>query len=418
MNNLAVSQTLVEGALQALGKVAPTPTNSPIATAVCNELGADTPTNNVIAPLVKRIGRPKGSKNKPKQRRGRVAKGAKAGLAKQANPPTPKQYNPTKAIKAWQRYVVKANDDIDENKPILTFGERLFASAGGIATISGKPKSCKTFLTTAVIGAFLNGEYLGINSHCTDSEARILLCDTEQGRARSQTVLRRIRSICSIGDDEFDERITAISVREVSAKVRTATLVSAIRDIKPKLVIIDGVRDLLNDFNNIQESIETVDMLMKCATEYDCAIVVVIHLNKGDDNIRGHLGSELCNKSETVIKLNPQSNGAVVVSPLHCRDIEFEEFAFRISDEALPVLCNLPPKSEKDKEETKREELRLLIEPILGNTLSLGRKEFVETIATTIDKSPKTAERRIDDAISCGLIEHNLDNSYSLINQL
>lgn len=370
----------------------------------------ESPTVDVQVVDKPRIGRPKGAKNKPK--RGRP-KGTKS-KTKAITALPPQRYD--KPLKNWQKYLVRVSDKIDENKPILMIGEHLLVSAGAIVTFSGKPKSYKTFFTSAIVGAFLMGEYMNITSRNTDPQAKVLICDTEQGRARTQIVLRRIQAIC--GDDVYmiNERVPTMSVREISANERTKTLFDAIYDIKPKLIIVDGIRDLIVDFNNIQESAEIVNLLMKAATELDSAIVVVIHLNKGDDNIRGHLGSELCNKSETVIKLKSETNGTVTVSPLHCRDVEFDEFAFRISDEGLPVSCILAPKSKEDKAEVKIRELKELFELAFKDSDAISRKELIDTIVSITKQSPKTATRRIDEGVEVEILNQLPNSTYIIAN--
>ena len=69
------------------------------------------------------------------------------------------------------------------------------------------------------------------------------------------------------------------------------------------LVIIDGIRDLMYDINSPSESSELINLLMRWSSEYNLHIHTVLHLNKGDDNTRGHIGTELNNKAETVLQI-------------------------------------------------------------------------------------------------------------------
>ena len=66
----------------------------------------------------------------------------------------------------------------------------------------------------------------------------------------------------------------------------------------------------------------------------------VLHLNKGDDNTRGHIGTELNNKAETVLQVTKSQTDANIseVRAMHIRDKDFEPFAFRINEESLPEL--------------------------------------------------------------------------------
>ncbi len=77
---------------------------------------------------------------------------------------------------------------------------------------------------------------------------------------------------------------------------------------------------------------------MRWSSGYNLHIHTVLHLNKGDDNTRGHIGTELNNKAETVLQItkSQQDGNISEVKAMHIRDREFDPFAFRINDSALP----------------------------------------------------------------------------------
>ena len=96
------------------------------------------------------------------------------------------------------------------------------------------------------------------------------------------------------------------------------------------------------DINNGKEATDVMTVLMAWTSVYDLHIHTVLHLNKNDNNPRGHIGTELENKAETVliISKNLQNNSISEVRPMHMRDKEFSTFAFHIDDNKLPVLDN------------------------------------------------------------------------------
>ena len=106
------------------------------------------------------------------------------------------------------------------------------------------------------------------------------------------------------------------------------------------LVIIDGIRDLMLDINNPREATVIVNYLMKWTEEFNLHIHTVIHQNKGDENARGHIGTEINNKSETVLRVEKDKNDDAIstVEAVYIRDVSFPSFAFRINTEALPEL--------------------------------------------------------------------------------
>lgn len=114
------------------------------------------------------------------------------------------------------------------------------------------------------------------------------------------------------------------------------------------LVVIDGIRDLAHDINSPGESTDLITKLMQWTDERKIHIHTVLHLNKGDDNTRGHLGTELNNKAETVLQITKDDFDRDIsfVAAMHIRDLDFEPFAFRINDDALPELVeNYQPRS-------------------------------------------------------------------------
>jgi len=100
------------------------------------------------------------------------------------------------------------------------------------------------------------------------------------------------------------------------------------------LVVIDGIRDLMLDINNSTEATKLVADLMQWTSEQNIHIQTVLHLNKGDDNARGHIGTELNNKAETVLQITKDNTlpERSIVAPSIIRSKPFEKFAFRLKE--------------------------------------------------------------------------------------
>ena len=43
----------------------------------------------------------------------------------------------------------------------------------------------------------------------------------------------------------------------------------------------------------------------------------MLHLNKGDNNVRGHIGTEMSNKAETVLVITKSAENPVILSLIH-----------------------------------------------------------------------------------------------------
>lgn len=91
--------------------------------------------------------------------------------------------------------------------------------------------------------------------------------------------------------------------------------------------------------------------------ERNIHIHTILHQNKGDENARGHIGTELSNKAETVLQVEKDSKNPDIstVKTAHIRAVDFEPFAFRINEEALPELLDGYQFNDKDTEKGNRE---------------------------------------------------------------
>jgi len=99
----------------------------------------------------------------------------------------------------------------------------------------------------------------------------------------------------------------------------------------------------MHDINSSTEATKLVGDLMQWTGEQNIHIQTVLHLNKGDDNARGHIGTELNNKAESVLLIARDNADAdrSIVSPAIIRSKAFQPFAFRLSEDegiCLPKL--------------------------------------------------------------------------------
>jgi hypothetical protein len=148
--------------------------------------------------------------------------------------------------------------------------------------------------------------------------------------------------------------------------------------------VIDGIRDLVYDINSPEEATTIATRLMQWSADYDIHIINVLHQNKGDCNARGHLGTELTNKAESVISIEVSDDPAISrVTAEYTRDVEFKSFSFTINDESLPVLCELPESATRKRTEPNfiHDELHVqILSKIFRDRIDLKYKEVCQYI--------------------------------------
>lgn len=237
---------------------------------------------------------------------------------------------------------IKATDKITVPPKILFVGDCTIATFGNFSASTGKAKSKKTFNISAMVAAAVtNSTVLNYRACLPEGKRNILYFDTEQSKFHCHSVLERIYKLSGLSLQEDDPRLMFWGLREYTPKLRIAVIDYALRKYdEVGLVIIDGLRDLMYDINNGKEATDVMTVLMAWTSVYELHIHTVLHLNKNDNNPRGHIGTELENKAETVliISKNTLNNSVSEVKPMHMRDKEFTTFAFHIDDNKLPVL--------------------------------------------------------------------------------
>lgn len=163
-------------------------------------------------------------------------------------------------------------------------------------------------------------------------------------------VLKRILRLAGLPEDKNPDNLIMLALRKYAPPVRLAIVEQAIGTIPDLgLVIIDGIRDFLYDINSPSEATDIISRFMQWTDDRQIHIHTILHQNKNDENARGHIGTELNNKAETVmqVEVDKMDRTVSVVEAIHIRDREFEPFAFRINDEVLPELLDSYQPQEK-----------------------------------------------------------------------
>ena len=268
--------------------------------------------------------------------------------------------------------------------PPVEFLFRLFGRPcfprGELVGVAGKAKSGKTMFTSMLMAACLTQKVLAIErevgltdgtddtdglesaerevgltdgTDCTDG-LRVLWLDTEQSQQSTQDImLHRIIPIVRAlkeGDEgqvesvkKFDDYFFAYNLRGLGFEKRRELMKVAIAEVRPDLVIIDGIKDLVTDINDAVQATLIMEQLMALAQAYHCCIVNVLHQNKSeaDQNMRGSIGTELANKAFEVYTCEfiEERDTFKVSQRLSRRERVKRKLYFRIGDDGLPVVC-------------------------------------------------------------------------------
>ncbi len=260
----------------------------------------------------------------------------------------------------------------DKQLPKMDFLFRLFGMPcfprRELVAITGKAKSGKTFVSSMLIACCQERDVLSFHREC-ETPLRVLWYDTEQSDESTQDILKnRIMRMTRDGVARqptlFDESraeppLDIFNVRAVEWKHRRSLLVEAVNMCKPDLVIVDGIRDLVNDINDGVLAQEVMEELLHLATEEECCIACVLHQNKSgeDHNLRGWIGTELMNKAFEIYsceKMMPQRIFKLEQTQTRKYDIERAMY-YEVNADGLPVTCGEPSTDTTELPQLNRE---------------------------------------------------------------
>lgn len=234
-------------------------------------------------------------------------------------------------------------------------GHKCF-SRGDIQAVKGKAKSGKTTFMVALLSAILEGENMAFKAIEVGCSA--IYIDTEQNKINTVALTKKVHVQCGLSEKENHKRFTAINLRGDNPAERKVFIREAIETFKPDFVIVDGIKDLIEggDINSPKESTETVQFLMTLTKEFDVAILTVLHENKNDGNMRGHVGSELLNKCSEVWQVM-KTDDVFEVEQTENRNqpSKLIKYGFKFDDDQLPVLTEtIPTMSQQEKTYRKK----------------------------------------------------------------
>ena len=252
--------------------------------------------------------------------------------------------------RTWQDTVIDPSVDYLPPEFLLRIGGTGTFPRGDIQAIKGKAKTGKTTAMTLITAGMLANDFnegLGIFSRPKDN-IKILHVDTEQHPRSVAWKQKTVYRLIDANPGDPLSNYAVLSLREFSFSDRWGIAKEAIHDFKPDFVLIDGIVDMIADFNDSAESKAFISDLMALASRENCAICCVLHENKGkgDSTMRGHLGTELLNKCSETYQVS-QLNGIFTVAQTESRNAPAPDFAFTIDSEGLPVLAEEDPTKPK-----------------------------------------------------------------------
>ena len=260
-----------------------------------------------------------------------------------------------------------------------------FAPMGDIQFLSGQTGHGKTFTFIQLISVLLGARFGGLTYALREHVEKpvVLYIDTEQAKASTQLVKQRVYALLGWKEGEDHSRqFPIMMLRETtSAYERWRKVIKAIDVIRPHFVFLDGLIDVVDDFNSNEQCAELIDQCMALTSRYRISLWCVLHENpisldmakKGNGKPIGHLGSALLRKaSDSLRTYKERSEGGSVnftVFQGKVRNKDHDDWTYHIEENeqgtAIPVWND--PVQAADMQAITRQDIEMWVRGIAGS---------------------------------------------------
>lgn len=176
-------------------------------------------------------------------------------------------------------------------------------SLGNFTLLTGLPKAGKgKYICGMTAAAITRQEIFGQWLKLPPDKKGISYWDTEQSRYDHYQMLSVIRKL--IDDEKLPPWYSSYHCRKHDASTIIAMIEHEL-STKPNIgfVILDGLLDLIDSFNDEKQSKSLVNFLKRITDIYNILVLGVLHRSKSADKSMGHLGSAADRAAQSVLKV-------------------------------------------------------------------------------------------------------------------
>ncbi len=302
--------------------------------------------------------------------------------------------------------------EIDFNNPpakaeeVISAGDVPLGTQGNILCVTGGEGTGKSNYVAALIaGSIMKGDYtidtLGVTVQNNSDSKAVLLYDTEQSEVQLFKNVSNLLKRAKL--QEKPDELRAFSLTGMSRKERLQAIVQSMDKYHYqyegiRLVVIDGIADLVLSANDEVESIRIVDELYRLAGIYKTCIVCVLHYVPNGLKLRGHLGSELQRKAAAILSIELDNDPSIsVVKALKVRDgspldVPLMQFSWD-KDAGMHIYIGEKPREEKEKR--KEKELSVVAREVFSSQKHLTYIDLCDRLQQAMDVKERTAKSYI-----------------------
>lgn len=315
----------------------------------------------------------------------------------------------------WKDRMINLENHYPEPEFMLDFDNKKCFTRGDVVVIKGKPKKGKSHLMVVFIVALIKGEFIGIE-RIESTPKKILYIDAEMHPNYSAVLARKIHFAAGQNIRQNIEQLTVLNLKGDAPIERERIIEDAMKELKPDIVFIDGVKDITRtEHNDPVEGKRLGEELKQWTTKYNCLIAVAIHENKNDMNSRGAAGAAVEEIASETWRIDKDIDGVFTASQTASRyHSPIENLSFSMDDRGNILKGEAKPKV--SSEEKKLEKIKFLFSQVFTNHRQLTFTGLQDEYMRVARVKQTAAYNAITFAIDNKIIVKNFAGEYELSN--
>jgi len=240
-----------------------------------------------------------------------------------------------------ESFIISPDIEVAEPIPILSITQDGYdipiLTEENLSLIFGPAKSRKSTLIKSICQAVFKGFNEKMKS--TYHRNNICVVDTEQDRYRCWRMTKTLKFLTGRNVNYY----SMVGTKKELKRILVEKHLSENPDCG--LLILDNIVHFLRDFNSVEESADLTEWLLSIKATFNVHILMILHENASGGVVkpRGHLGTNLLNLCETIIKIQKDENdkSQSIVSAFLTRGRDFDDFTITMDGQGTPYLSDL-----------------------------------------------------------------------------
>ena len=210
--------------------------------------------------------------------------------------------------------LTRAGDIVPAEGRIFSVRSVPLGTRGDLLCVGGKEGVGKSQFLAALLSGCISPvqlpyqRTLGVDVRANASQQGVLYFDTEQSQYNNKRLFNRIMHRTGYNPPRDLPFFYPIKLRELTKASDRLEVIEKLSDVFHAkhnglhTIVIDGVADLVEDINDLKESLSLINKLLKMASYLNTCVVCMLHTLRNESKLRGHLGTVLQQKAGTVLE--------------------------------------------------------------------------------------------------------------------